>query len=464
MPICPLCKKGVNMDISMEVHVNLCLDSQSTSSGTVSSNTFKSSHILQTIKNKNKSIPTTDPDKAKNKLKTCPFYKRIRDTNYVVDAFSYGSIPGCNGYFLSHFHSDHFTGLRSNWCHGPIYCSQITANLVRQELKVNDQYVHALPMNKLCSLPDSDIKVGLIDANHCPGSVLFLFVIPKGEGVVRHLHTGDFRASPRMCLHPLLSSHDIQCLYLDTTYMKPQYSFPAQEECIHAVCDIVKNEIDMKSTTFLDKWVHNPVMSSKHPLLIVVGTYTIGKERVFYNIAKTLQSKIYVTEHKKRILLCQENNELSQLLTSNPEEAQVHVLPLGDIRPDNMSKYLLDHQHKYRRLLAFKPTGWTYKSTKIETSDLKMSPLSQLVTPPMDRTIHLSPSYQSNTIKIYSVPYSEHSSFRELASFIASLNIKHIIPTVNVLQAHDMATYFNRWLQEKKTANINVPYPNEDHW
>jgi DNA cross-link repair 1A protein len=43
---------------------------------------------------------------------------------------------------------------------------------------------------------------------------------------------------------------------------------------------------------------------------------------------------VYAPSKKKRILLCQEDKELQSMLTDNPLEAQVHVVPLRDIRAD----------------------------------------------------------------------------------------------------------------------------------
>ena len=97
----------------------------------------------------------------------CPFYKRIPGTGFAIDAFCYGRVKGVSSYFLSHFHYDHYRGL-GKWLDKPLYCSQVTANLVNMKIKPNPHLIKVLPLNE--SVVIENVEVILIDANHCPGS------------------------------------------------------------------------------------------------------------------------------------------------------------------------------------------------------------------------------------------------------------------------------------------------------
>jgi len=232
--------------------------------------------------------------------RTCPFYKVLFNGPITVDAFRYGKISGCNAYFLSHFHSDHYVGLSSTWQHGPIYCSRVTANLVRTRLKVDPQWVIELPLEEWLEVPGVDgVRVRGLDANHCPGSMLFLFENRNGKKPIRVLHCGDFRAEPKHLDHPLLRpgknrTQKLDVVYLDTTYLDPKYAFPTQRSVVDAcakMCAILNNDQapDVKKdprslANFVTKAPEvkkeSETTPSKRRLLIVVGTYSIGKERI----------------------------------------------------------------------------------------------------------------------------------------------------------------------------------------
>ncbi|ORZ00663.1 DNA repair metallo-beta-lactamase-domain-containing protein [Syncephalastrum racemosum] len=410
--------------------------------------------------------------------RSCPFYKRIQDTPYVVDAFSYGKIQTCEGYFLSHFHSDHYHGLNKTWTHGPIYCSTVTAKLVVQQLAVAPNYLQPLPMNQACPI-DESLDVTLIDANHCPGSVLFLFKHQqRGIPPRYYLHTGDFRACPKMVLHPAIQEANragIQVLYLDTTYLSPSHSFPAQEEAIGAACQVVQDCVAGKSQQGqgrLSSWlaprsVESATDTIKDRLLVVVGTYLIGKEKLVYQLAKLLDSKIYANNAKRRILSCQDNPDLLSLLTDQPREAQVHIVPLSQIKLEALQEYLEPLKSDFTRVIAFRPTGWTFRGSASSTT--ASSTLAHITAmPPASQKLVLQPQTKSTpTIQMYGVPYSEHSSFRELAAFIGSLDIRRIIPTVNVARAETrqkMAGFLDAWRKERKQGGEPIPYRSQDYW
>lgn len=379
--------------------------------------------------------------------RTCPFYKILFNGTITVDAFRYGAVPGCKAYFLSHFHSDHYIGLTSKWNHGPIWCSRATANLVRMKLGVDPIWVKELPWEEWTNFDVDGVRVRGLDANHCPGSMLFLFENARQ----RVLHCGDFRACPEHLSHPLLApgkdgvrGQRIDTVYLDTTYLNPKYAFPSQRSVIDAcsaLCVGIENEASQ--TPAERKQPTNGVSSffatapstpgKKGRLLVVVGTYSIGKERVCLGIAKALDSKIFAPPNKMKICACLEDPELNARLTSNPRDAQVHMTPLMEIRPETLQEYLDTFKPTFDRIVGFRPSGWNYKP-----------PNSRFTESPPVPTVLCSTSWRSEynidelvpqrgstrESRCFGVPYSEHSSFRELTMFCCGLNIGKVIPTV----------------------------------
>ncbi|XP_042873305.1 DNA cross-link repair 1A protein-like isoform X2 [Penaeus japonicus] len=354
-------------------------------------------------------------DKPDYQQRKCPFYKYIKDTDVVVDAFCYGVLDGVKAYFLTHFHYDHYRGLTKKF-NQPIYCSEITGRLVNLRLGVPLQYLHFLPMEEprvVCGL-----EVTLLEANHCPGAVMFLFKLRTGATV---LHVGDFRAHPKMESYPALWNCSIDTLYLDTTYCNAVYDFPRQEDVIEKCVSVATSHVADNAKT-----------------LIVVGSYSIGKERVFKAIASALDCKIWASSDKQRTLRCIQDKEICSRLTSEKLCARVHVLAMSDLQPRKLMAYVETLKPRYSVVVSIRPTGWEHSSEQGQG-------LENLT------------SKQCGNVYMYGIPYSEHSSFNELRRFVQFVQPKRIIPTVNVGNQNSrrqMEKYFQEWLENAQQKDI----------
>uniref|UniRef100_A0A8C1NSL5 DNA cross-link repair 1A (PSO2 homolog, S. cerevisiae) n=1 Tax=Cyprinus carpio TaxID=7962 RepID=A0A8C1NSL5_CYPCA len=236
--------------------------------------------------------------------KRCPFYKKIPGTGFAVDACQYGVVEGVTTYFLTHFNTDHYGGLKKD----------CFTHLLK--LKVDEVYVHVLPMNTECIL--------LVTNEHlnCPGAAMLLFVLPDGQTV---LHTGDFRADPSMEQYPELQGLRIQTLYLDTTHCSPEYTFPTQQE------------VQLNPCTLGKSWPNA--------------------------VSEVLGSKVCLSKYKYNTMCCLESEEIGQLITTDWQVAQVHVLPMMQLNFKNLRTYLIKFSRQYDQLVAFKSTGWTFNQS-----------------------------------------------------------------------------------------------------
>ncbi|KFY51389.1 hypothetical protein V497_09155 [Pseudogymnoascus sp. VKM F-4516 (FW-969)] len=429
--------------------------------------------------------------------RVCPFYKIMPGFYICVDAFRYGAVQGCNAYFLSHFHSDHYIGLTASWCHGPIYCSKVTGNLVKQQLRVDPKWVVTLDFEDTIEVPNTHgVSVTMIPANHCPGSSLFLFekVIGKGPKpkVQRILHCGDFRACPAHVEHPQLMpdivdsitgktrQQKIDVCYLDTTYLNPRYSFPPQDDVVQSCADICvslskdkgdhswervgKERAGASMARFVEAEVKSEdAQTDSKPrgrLLILCGTYSIGKENICLGIARALDCKIWAPPRKQKICAALEDPELTSRLTTDPHEAQVHMQSLMEIRAETLQDYLNDLKPHFSRIVGFRPSGWNYRP-----------PNSRLVDSPTVAAVLTGENWRSKytmadlqpqrgstrEAACFGVPYSEHSSFRELTMFCCALRIEKVVPTVNVGSAASrakMKMWIDRWLTERRKKGV----------
>ncbi|KAL2212664.1 DRMBL-domain-containing protein [Sarocladium strictum] len=441
--------------------------------------------------------------------RTCPFYKIMPNFNICVDAFRYGAVKDCNAYFLSHFHSDHYIGLTASWRHGPIYCSKVTGSLVKNQLRTAAKWVVELEWDEPTEVPGTGgATVTMIPANHCPGSSLFLFEKTMTNGVARRiLHCGDFRACPAHIAHPLLKPDLVdsisgkvkhqkidQC-YLDTTYLNPRYSFPPQDDVIKATADLcasISPDPDCKDDVWesASKEAGNQTVSKFFPsdrqapapapnpfglktpkqrLLVVCGTYSIGKERICIAIAKALGSKIFASPGKIKICRQLDNPELAALLTTDPREAQVHMQMLMEIRAETLQEYLNGYKPHFSRIVGFRPSGWTFRPSNGKTVGANTPPGSI----PMQQILHgngwrtrfgykdfIAQRGSTKEAMCFGVPYSEHSSFRELSLFVMSLRIEKVIPTVNVGSEPSrkrMKAWIDRWQAERRRGGLVIP-------
>lgn len=256
------------------------------------------------------------------------------------------------------------------------------------------------------------VTVTLIDANHCPGAVMFIFEV--GRKTI--LHVGDFRWNKEIMLQNrqlkdfALQRLRLDDLFLDTTYCNEKYSLPTQDEAIAATVEVAECEFSTSQKRCTR-------------LLMLFGAYTIGKEKIYLSVAERLQKKVYVDRTRFRVLSALNwSKQQMSLLTTEPSETCLWVVPLGHINFKKMASYVqgstkVFSTRRYDRVVGFRPTGWSMSANT--------------------RSGAIVTSRSSGILTVHSVPYSEHSSFPELVECIECLQPKRIIPTVAVSKSDE---------------------------
>jgi len=153
----------------------------------------------------------------------------IRIDNFASDA---------DIYILTHAHTDHMQGLRAGWNAGPLFCSPVTARLLRRRgvaRTVRPQEL-GVPFQVTNRFDNTTMTITLINANHCPGSAMAV-IENLAQGTV--VFTGDFRFSEDIRRDPVLNrvAGCVQHLYMDTSFDIPW--LPSKSESVRDVIALI---------------------------------------------------------------------------------------------------------------------------------------------------------------------------------------------------------------------------------
>ncbi|KAJ8370269.1 hypothetical protein SKAU_G00102970 [Synaphobranchus kaupii] len=256
--------------------------------------------------------------------------KLIPLTPLAVDFWQVRKCSHVRLFFLSHMHSDHTVGLTSTWTNRPIYCSPTTAKLLKLKLQVKQKWIHPLEVGGTHMLPLDDIgketmTVSLIEANHCPGAVMFLF-----EGYFGTiLYTGDFRYTPAMLREPCLRAQmHIDVLYLDNTNCDPTRTLPSRQRATQQIKELIRAHPG-----------HN----------VVIGLYRLGKESLLVELALEFRTWVEVSSERLETLMAL---ELPDVFTTEPGAGRIRAVDRSGVNAANLAAWNRKHP-----TLAILPTS-----------------------------------------------------------------------------------------------------------
>jgi DNA cross-link repair 1A protein len=488
-----------------------------------------------------KSSARKNPKASPRQKPMAPFYKTITfnlstGSNFrvTVDGFNYAYEYQIDHHFLSHFHSDHYIGMTKKWFmqnqdHSRVYCSEISKRLMVEKFNlVEESHVDMISTiynewNTLFESRENDefVKVMALDANHCPGGLIFIFrhyVIRDDVEIVKKvvLHTGDFRVSKKM-IEKLRAFQKIDEIYLDTTYLNPIYLFIEQNSLVKKTGIYLKKKFGdaagQKGKNSILNYFSSDKSNGRNSWVLLIGTYSIGKENLYLKLSEYLDTKILIPFEKFKVLknfipeyvlsekfVIFDNNlkkfkdgntsykidgtfnifSLDHINSSKEFNCLIHLLPIGKLS----DKLFLNKYYHNKKIIKIKPTGWCFrqftrsmpKPHEYSNDDSKVKFLHNILhnDEKFDNFDEILGGMLKFKNEVY-LPYSEHSNFKELSLFCSYLNWDRIIPTVSNHYQKDIKSSrgktndneFEKWFETWKNfkvewSSIEAYYADED--
>ncbi|KAG6909517.1 hypothetical protein DXG01_017074 [Tephrocybe rancida] len=377
-----------------------------------------------------------------------PFNSFVLPYRIRVDNFA--SNTGGNTaalHLLSHTHSDHLTGLSAQSFGYKVICSRDSKEMLLRHEAYGERELHDLnyraqkmrtyshlevgptrgpdgavsyagSRDLLETLPihmptkydlseDESVTVTLLDANHCPGAVMFL--IEGSEGAI--LHTGDFRAEPWFLesitrnpfLRPYLAhrgdstnTKTLKAIYLDTASVLSTLSVPTKNSATSGLIELMGRFPD---TTYF-----------------YLNTWTWGYEDVLKAVSLRFNSPIHVDRYKYSIYKRTSDLFLASIITQDPSCTRFHACErfhrcefvAVDDSPEesqyNTTSYL------GKRVVYVNPVNMGSQSWDLYLKETKE---------------RLSQGEEINNLL---VPLSRHSPLDELRKFVALFRPHRVIP------------------------------------
>ncbi len=315
-----------------------------------------------------------------------------------------------------------------------IYCSAVSkAFLVRKHPNLDERYVKDLFPNQPAEVRVFDkaegcfthVRVTAIPAQHCPGSVMFLFEkLDDGDGGGREvtrrvLYTGDFRLESSAtwedwsrelpALHGGADPLRIDEMYLDTTFCSDEYpTFPSRQEAMARVWAIVQDWVKKNGLYKKQK------DKGRHVVLFHLPA-RYGYECILKHIYEqsNLKWRVHTSDSRFSDYLCA--NDLGDCVDSDSREALwIHACS-WDNSGGGGSKNKNTNPHKTLpcqpgsfEVCHIKPSAMYFARSKVK--DLK------------DKVV------KSTGPQFFRVCFSCHSSLQELRDFVQHFMPAKLVP------------------------------------